>query len=304
MPCAGLQVLPLQRKLRGLGHQVVRVVLALVQPRREPLLPAAVEKRCLSQPLQGAHRRLDPDGAQHLEVGVKGAHECRLARHHLRVPSLEGRVLFGQLLGKAAQVGDGGGERGRLHVLREEQLTCRLEPAAAALAQRRGLQEVQAEAPLVVEERTHEGRGDALELHAPRQVVLGERLGHLHFGGRWAALLGRDGRARERPPVEEEYGTGRGVQIGEHVLCKRLLVLQLVSIHEEDLVGGRHPRRHLHGLFQSMHGVMLGHGQTVAKPGLGLCHQHAVGAFRLLHEAAEAAGRMIATPAPEAPCWQ
>ena len=280
MPCAGLQVLPLQRKLRGLGHQVVRVVLALVQPRREPLLPAAVEKRCLSQPLQGAHRRLDPDGAQHLEVGVKGAHECRLARHHLRVPSLEGRVLLGQLLGKAAQVGDGGGERGRLHVLREEQLTCRLEPAAAALAQRRGLQEVQAEAALVVEERTHERRGDALELHAPRQVVVGERLGHLQLGGRWAPLLGRGGRARERPPVEEEDRTGRGVQIGEHVLRERLLVLQLVSIQEEDLVGGRHSRRRLHCLLQSMHGLVLGYGQLLAKPGFGLRNQHRLGRSR------------------------
>ena len=67
------------------------------------------------------------------------------------------------------------------------------------------------------------------------------------------------------------------MQIGEHVLRERLLVLQLVSIQEEDLVGGRHSRRGLHCLLQSMHGVVLGHGKLLAKPGLGLRNQHRLG---------------------------
>ena len=70
------------------------------------------------------------------------------------------------------------------------------------------------------------------------------------------------------------------MQIGEHVLRERLLVLQLVSIQEEDLVGGWHSRRRLHCLLQSMHGVVLGHGQLSAKPGLGLSNQHRLGRSR------------------------
>ncbi len=257
-------------------------MLALAEPRAQPLLAARVEERRRLPPLERAHRVVDGDGAQALEVLLERRHHVGLLRDDLGVPGLELGVALGELRREAAQVGHRRALRRALHHQLLQARGRRGQPRVARAHDGLPLHDVQAEVALVVEERAHERRrrvrlGARLlrrrELRRHLELVRRHRRGH---------RLGR--RARERRSREEEDGTVARVARRQAVLAQRTVLLQLQTVEQQDLQRVRHASRRLERRLQAPdRGVRARHWDMKREARLGLLHDDG-GRFSRRHD--------------------
>lgn len=182
--------MPPDLKLRLLGDEAARRLLAVTQPLAQLLLAARLEQRRVRPALERTHGLVNLDGPQRTDVLLEREHERRLLRHDLRARSLKLGVPVGELLREAAQVRRGGALRRALHHELMHALRRRGEPRAADLGDGPRLQEMQAKAALVVEERLHERRHVGLQRRT-RQLRGRELRGHLELKRRHRLPLGR-----------------------------------------------------------------------------------------------------------------
>ena len=222
-----------------------------------------------------AHRFVELDGAQRVEVARELLGELGLPRHHLGVARLEGGVSLGELRAERVEVGDRGLHRLRLRALRAEALARRCQPRAAAVVQRDRLELVEVEAPLVVEERTHERRRDRVERRVrARRLRRRQRLGHVDRGREERRRLGRLRRARQRPPVEDEHGPIGRLGGRQRVLGERVVVGEQRGVAEQqDLDLDGHRQRRLQRRLHQTDRIALRRRHADRSAGLGLLYE-------------------------------
>ena len=232
---ASLQVSPLDGKLSGLRHEVVGVVLALLEPSAQTILAARVEERGLPPALQRTNRLVQLHAPQRLHVRVKRLGEVCLLRDQLRVPRLELAVPLGELVGKVAQVGDGRTLGGALNLQLGEQPLARRDAGLACLDEGARMHMVQQEVSLVVEESVDERRGVEERSHVGRdEAVLRswqlscefnvERMHRLTLG--WQCSF------RESPSPKQEHRARARVCDRKAILSKRSILLEFDALKQ------------------------------------------------------------------------